>query len=1828
MLPGKRKELKRRKKKGQDQVVEVSQVDLDRLCYALSNGVDECDEINDTGMNGILPDDFESELEGDEVDCSYGAFVATTEMFQDPDVCKSQTSSRAVSLGVEAQSCIEVDNTVDAERAKAFLSSNVIRSDRETEVVGETGTQWPDQPEDVDPSILETQRLNLAIGQEVFQCCSEAQSDAVCGWAKSEADREETKTYNMDVYGSVNDQEVDETPILSILTDQLVYNQHEEVGYQDRMYAEPYKHLHKRWRMQKDLCGNPNNIEKNNTNNDKYMSVDCCVKDTYDPAVDISTTYLWSLDTTIYTKQNEYFNKGRIPLNDAFRYTAKLVDGTPVRTLFDTGATKSMFNKKFYKENGLAQTYPTISIPTVRVKVGNDQTIIVKEVIKIPINLEGHMIEFIAFLLPFSADLDFVFGAKSMTELEANLDLQNLNFDFLMRSIDLKMVKEVTIPPGKTSIVTLEMVTKPRDLHDGMAIVKLHSGNENRLPVTMRRLLKNGQLQTNILNNTKLPLSFKEGALAGCIDLRSLGYFHLTAGKIQRLIGDKFVYFDEKGRKVDETGAVEQFNVLTPISKLPDEPEDEPKGDNTKLIVKPGYLPLPTRKERKDAKRKERVKNKSSSSQKEDPYPWLDKDDPRRTLTDMEILRKYVDLSESTLSQKGRDRFYRVLMRYKDAFSLRDEIGTCPNMEVKLELKDKSPFFIRPFPISETEKAIVDKEMKKGVCLGILKKKLTSYSSPIMLIPRKQGGIPRIVTDFRHLNSRLTKLNCTFPLVRDAIQMLGASKCQVISVIDLRDAYHTLRLALESQMYCGITPYYGSDTYVYQRLGMGLSVSPAIWQTFINQVLEGIEERKHHLAIMDDCLVHSKEADHEKHLKALFKALMKNGLKISPKKCQFFQKKLVYMGHQLSIEGETPCIAPLKSRIEAIQRVEPPTTIRGCRSFCGMVNFLGMFMPSLQRKLIPIYHLTRTGVPFVWTDECQAAFENIKQDLMKAPVLSMPNGKDPFCLVSDTSIEATGAALYQKQNNQWKLIGYNSKKLTGAARGYSELELFGLAINIHTFKHLLKHATFTVVIDHSALTYIMKSKKQPPTLRLQKLIEKLSAFSFRVHFMKGKDMFVSDFLSRHPGDDRYPQNEIIPISFDVSEITDDSKRLKFVQYLLERPGQLDGLMAVSYPHMTMRVTRSRGKKHGLEVKPIYPMVGEHKKPEHQEQPEDKAKDDDPIPEAEEDDKVPPIAPIEYEEEQPPLNPDTPIDPPKQPLVPIPEIENDLPEEGMGDRVPPVEEPGEVQDEEIVREPRPIDIRLIGNLENPGDFEEKEPEVHVRDPDEIMYRDPKPMIDHINDEDIIRKHLPKQVQLDKWIEKLKRKILQDYDIPITVKELIAEYEASPQFRDIYKYITKDFVPAQFKGHKLRTFKAQCEGYVVVRGVLFKITHFPEQKSEMQLLMVIPEKMIPLIFYQYHDSILAAHQGLQRTFATIKRLYYIRDLFQLLHRYIEACHTCQTRRPKMEYAKAHHARYPINYRPMSRISADLKWMPQSTQKMQYILVCTCEVTGYTVGIPIRDAKALTIAEALLGRVIFMFGPPNTLIIDQDRALSANVMLHIYKTLDITTKVVSPGNHGSLKTERSIRTISDIISKCLTGTGRNWPLYVNAACYAHNTFVITRLGFSPFELVFLQKPAALTNIHFDPIEHMPVAKNVAEFMDILKQRFEMMRKIVENKRTLEQEQQVEREKRVHPNEHVYRKGDLVYLLAPGYGALVFPSRKIRQDYIGPLQVATVLDKTHVWLCDLDGKLLPFLHTTVHIRDLKPCYLNLGYDKKRVIATVSNAKDFLHEKRFFEPP
>ena len=573
----------------------------------------------------------------------------------------------------------------------------------------------------------------------------------------------------------------------------------------------------------------------------------------------------------------------------------------------------------------------------------------------------------------------------------------------------------------------------------GLAIIKIIDGRTNStLLIKLKFTCNKAVLDIKNAGKDTMILNLKE--MIGIVDIRSLGYYKIKQAILQQNLS-RYYRFEEASK------LCEYFNKFV------------------------------------DTLKKHREQTTSV-----DKYPWLDPEDERRNMMDREILGKYIDLRASCLNKEEKLKVMDMLYKYKEVFSLRDEIGTYPNIELEIEVTDKSPFFIRLYHVREEDKTVIDKEMKRLCYMGILEEGFLAYSSPVMLISRKLTKDKRVVTDFRHLNVRIAKNNLAYPLVRDTLSVLGNSKCEVLSVLDLEDAFHSLRLSENSRKYCGILPYFGSSSYLYQRMLMGLNISPSIWQSYINAILDCLQSKKYCEAIMDNLILFtSSKESHMNKLEDILSALLKDRLKISLKKCQLFKTSLQYMGNEIFIESKKVWVKPLRNRLEAIQKLQPPKMTKGCRSFAGVVNFLSMFCPELQKLLKPIHDLTRKGRPFHWGKEQQNSFIEIKCRLVKPPVLHIPNKTGRFHLYSNTSKYATGSTLYQIQGGKPKLIDYASNRFPEAAKNYSitELELCGLAINIASFAHLLKRVDFDAIVDHQALTHIIKSKAEPATTRIK-----------------------------------------------------------------------------------------------------------------------------------------------------------------------------------------------------------------------------------------------------------------------------------------------------------------------------------------------------------------------------------------------------------------------------------------------------------------------------------------------------------------------------------------------------------------------------------------------------------------------------------------------------------------------------------------------------------------------------------------------------------------------
>ena len=1425
-----------------------------------------------------------------------------------------------------------------------------------------------------------------------------------------------------------------------------------------------------------------------------------------------------------------------------------------------------------------------------------------------------------------------------MYELEGGADFRNLSFHFLMRSLNLYAGDTIKIKPGQTKVVPMCLDTHAikRDMNLGekrrldidlysrkneKVIVNLKTERKDRLVQTLPAVMSKGTIFLTAVNNTDIEWKIDRYQMMGSLDCRSLGYFYISRHSLQRIMSDNANFLNDR-----ET--VEYFNIL-----MEDHKNVMKFAQETVLQRQKMEAERNTQLKSRQSKGKKDI-NDSNMSDDNDPYPWLDKDDPRRNMTDRECLENYIDLSDSDITEREKKNLYKVLYKYKNAFSLRDEIGLCQSMEVELELRDETPFFIRPFPIKESDKDIVDKEMRKGCLLGILKKGMSSYSSRIMLIPRKLSGIPRIVTDFRHLNSRLVTLQPSIPLVRDAIQILGASGCEILSLADLRDAYHTLRLSERSKKFCGITPYYGSDSYLYQRLGMGLSVSPAIWHNFIQKVLQEIpDHRKNHLVIMDDCLVFSKKYNHLKHLTDLFKVLIRNGLKISPRKCKLFKTSLVYMGHQVSIIDGILHITPVKSRVDAIVKLDPPKSPKNCKQFCGMVNYLSMFLKDLQTKLIPVYHLTKKGVPFHWGELQQKAFEQIKKDLTEALVLAMPNSEGHMVLVSDTSKIACGSALYQEQKGKYRLIAYFSKKLPLSAQRYSisELELTGIYANVLAFKHLLRNVHFTLYCDHSALVHILNGKKEPPTLRPKKLIENLSDFKFDIKFLRGKDMFVSDFLSRHPDSEESCNDPIIPVAFLMKEIELPQHSPKFLDWLnimldsremiayKESPFKeckCERIMNMNEPFQVL--TRSMAKTVKADVPAMYPLKGDHKKPEKSQIGIIEVKDTEEVGQGEV--QIVPNQQPDIED-----NIMAEIDNANIPdIVSRPVVQN-VPKVNMtGLQVPPVlNEPipmkpvkkaTSVINYDQILTPVNIDVTLKGQLP-PFDMEKSFEAIQTsveQYPDlESLFREDKPLFKPGTEISLFMKHIPKQKELDKFVNYLKQRVIHDCKVPLSVKELKAEYHVDPYFKDIVKYLEKDY--CRYVGKAQTVFKMQCEDYVLVNGVLFKIRYGKEDKGEPSLVLCIPEKYIPTVLYQYHTPLLAGHPGVIKLYDTIKQRYYFPGMFNLVREFVECCLECQSMKGKTDGPRIQYARIPLDTRTMARMSMDIKEMPESELGFRHILVCVCEFTNWMKTIPLADQKAQTIAMALYFKICCEYGTPKAIICDEAPAFQSVALQEYFKALNIQPIYISPMNHGSNRSERYIRTLNDIITKCLVGTGSNWPLYVPSATFAMNCQVSQVTGFSPFQMVYNKQPPDKLSFDFDPTKS-GMKVDTPLYMIFMDQSKLLLNQMIMRRKKYEAESQLVGESRKYPNVHGYAVGDLVLINHSPSFVLKAPSRKLKRDWVGLFKIQAIIDDSHYMISDWTGQLS---HKKFHVNRLKPFSLSLGKVKDGKLQTVHNTRE-----------
>ena len=372
------------------------------------------------------------------------------------------------------------------------------------------------------------------------------------------------------------------------------------------------------------------------------------------------------------------------------------------------------------------------------------------------------------------------------------------------------------------------------------------------------------------------------------------------------------------------------------------------------------------------------------------------------------------------------------LIPFKDVFSeiYANELPPHRPYDCEIKLLPNTVLYYGPiYPLTEKESTALKEYIDEMLAKGFIRKSKSPAGAPIFFVLKKNGEL-RLVVDYRHLNEITIRDSYPLPLINDMLEHL--SKGKVFSKLDLRSAYNLVRIKEGDEYKTAFTCKYGHFEYLV--MPFGLKNAPAVFQHFINDVLEDIIG-KFAFCYIDDIIIFSPDLEtHYKHLIEVLTRLRKAGLYAKLEKCEFCVPYLDFLGHRISSDG----ILMDPKKISSILEWPVPTDIKQLQSFLGLANYYRRFIPGFSALTHPLNSLLKKNVKFAWSSETQKAFDELKSKFSSAPVLAYPNHDLPFLVETDSSNFAIGAILSQKYQKDNKIhpISFFSRSLTAAEKNY------------------------------------------------------------------------------------------------------------------------------------------------------------------------------------------------------------------------------------------------------------------------------------------------------------------------------------------------------------------------------------------------------------------------------------------------------------------------------------------------------------------------------------------------------------------------------------------------------------------------------------------------------------------------------------------------------------------------------------------------------------------------------------------------------------------------
>jgi transposase InsO family protein len=453
------------------------------------------------------------------------------------------------------------------------------------------------------------------------------------------------------------------------------------------------------------------------------------------------------------------------------------------------------------------------------------------------------------------------------------------------------------------------------------------------------------------------------------------------------------------------------------------------------------------------------------------------------------------------LNDKDKAKLIKMLTKHQRLFG--GGLGTLKIKPIRLELSaEAKPYHARAFPVPQAYESVTKKEIERLTQIGVLRKSHDSeWAAPTFIQPKKTGDV-RVLTDFRQLNKYLKRRPFPLPKISDLLQKLQGFT--YATAIDLSMGYYHIPLDRYSQRLCTTILPWGK--YQYERLPMGITNSPDIFQSIMMEVLGDLDYARTYI---DDILITSSGSfdDHLAKLNVVLTRLEDTGFRANVRKCYFAEEKLEYLGYWLTRAG----IQPQPKKVEAILRLSPPTTKRQLRHFLGMINYYRDMWKRRSHYSAPLTGMVSKTAKFVWGKEQQQAFDRIKKIISRETLLAFPDFNKEFHIYTDASDHQLGAVIMQED----KPLAFYSRKLNGAQSRYTtgEQELLSIVETLKEFRNILLGQKLIVHTDHKNIVYGNLSNDRIARWRL--LLEEYGPTYVHV---KGTDNVVADALSRMDAD--------------------------------------------------------------------------------------------------------------------------------------------------------------------------------------------------------------------------------------------------------------------------------------------------------------------------------------------------------------------------------------------------------------------------------------------------------------------------------------------------------------------------------------------------------------------------------------------------------------------------------------------------------------------------------------------------------------------------------------